>query len=311
MYRRLSKFLHERWAMLFPEWYVRYLYKKNLNQNLNLKNPKDYREKLQWLKLYSDISQWTDLADKYKVRDYVTQCGLGDLLPELYGVWERAEDIDFDTLPDKFVLKTNHGYKRLIIVKDKSKLDIEKTRKQFNHWVSERYGMITYEPHYWNIDRRIIAEELLEDEYNASFSTSVIDYKIFCFHGEPFILGALYNRKNSVVGEESIEDGPEVRDCGFDMDWTYRPEISTFGVDPDAPAPLPKPGQLEDMEKFCRILSKPFPHVRVDFYEVHNKVYFGEMTFTPGGGLNFFTDEFFMEMGEQLDLSRVKRKGEA
>src|SRR5210317_1838137 len=95
MYRRLSKFLHERWAMLFPEWYVRYLYKKNLNQNLNLKNPKDYREKLQWLKLYSDISQWTDLADKYKVRDYVTQCGLGDLLPELYGVWERAEDIDF------------------------------------------------------------------------------------------------------------------------------------------------------------------------------------------------------------------------
>ena len=75
--------------------------------------------------------------------------------------------------------------------------------------------------------------------------------------------------------------------------------------------PLPKPGQLEDMEKFCRILSKPFPHVRVDFYEVHNKVYFGEMTFTPGGGLNFFTDEFFMEMGEQLDLSRVKRKGEA
>lgn len=307
-YAQLSKFLHERWALLFPKCYVRYLYKKNFNRKLNLKDPRDYREKIHWLKLYSDTSEWTDLADKYKVREYLKQCGLGEHLPELYGVWEKAEDIDFDALPEKFVLKTNHGFKRLVLVMDKSKLDMDKTRRQFDHWVRERYGMVTYEPQYWNIERRIIAEELLEDDYNARLSTSLIDYKFFCFHGEPFVVGALYNRKSNVVGGESFEDGPNLQDCAFDMEWNYLRDVTVSRLDDDEPCPIPKPRQWDDMLRICRILSKPFPHVRVDLYEVHNKVYFGELTFTPGGGLDFFTDDFFMLMGEQLDLSRVKQK---
>lgn len=294
--------------MYFPESYVRRLYRKNQHMKLNLEDPRDYREKLHWLKLYADQSLWTDLADKYKVRDYVTQCGLEEHLPRLYGVWKRAEEIDFDSLPEKFVLKTNHGFKRLILVKDKSKLDRDQARKKLNKWVGERYGMLSYEPHYWNIDRRIIAEEYLEDEYNRSLSTSLIDYKFFCFHGEPFILGALYNRRNYVVGGKNVGEGPRVKDCAFDMEWNYRPDISSARLEDPGPSPIPRPRQFEKMKDICRILSKPFPHVRVDLYEVHGKVYFGELTFTPGGGLSFYTDEFFREMGDQLDLSKVKTK---
>lgn len=118
----------------------------------------------------------------------------------------------------------------------------------------------------------------------------------------------MYNRKGNVVGGESIENGPKLRECAFDMEWNFLKDVTVSRLNEDEPCPIPKPRQWEDMKRICRILAKPFPHVRVDLYEVHNKVYFGELTFTPGGGLKFFTDEFFMEMGEQLDLSIIKQK---
>ena len=116
IYRRASRFIHEVWAVLLPAHYAKYVFKKTTGRRLNLKNPQDFNEKIQWLKVYSDISMWTDLADKYKVREYIEKCGLQDILVELFGVWKRADDIDFSKLPDKFVFKTNHGFGNIIIV---------------------------------------------------------------------------------------------------------------------------------------------------------------------------------------------------
>ena len=307
-YPACSKKIHEGWAYLFPKWYVRYYYKMVTNKKLDLKNPKDYNEKIQWMKIYSDTSRWTDLADKCKVRKYVNQCGLSHILVKLYGVWDSAEEIDFSKLPDRFVLKTNHGFSRIILVEDKSKLDIDLTVKQLNKWMKEKYGLCTFEPHYWNIKRRIIAEELLQDDHNASISSSLIDYKFYCFYGKVHSLLVLYDRRNIIVGADCKKDGPKVRARIYDLDWNPRPGVTIGPFEDECPAEIPKPNRFDEMLEVCKILSLPFPHVRVDLYEVNNKVYFGELTFTPGAGLRYLTPEYFLEMGDQIDLSSVKRR---
>lgn len=307
LYAPLTKIVHESWALLFPKWYVKYLYKKVTNRKLDLKNPKDHQEKIQWLKVYADTSQWTNLADKYKVREYVSQCGLSDNLIELYGVWERAEEIDFSKLPEKFVLKTNHGFKKVILVEDKSKLDISKTIRLLNTWVKEKYGLVTFEPHYWKIERRIIAEAFLQDSSISNISSSLIDYKFFCFNGEPEIIMTLSDRPNMSIGS-TADTNPKLKYNIYDIDWNTRPEVISASLAIDIAAILPKPNRLDEMLRICKILSKPFPQVRVDLYEVNNKVYFGEMTFTSGGGMQSFTREYSLELGRKMDISRVKRK---
>lgn len=307
-YTPLSRIIHEVWVVLLPESYAIYWYKKATNKRLNLKNPNDFNEKVQWLKVYSDISQWTDLADKYKVRNYIEQCGLGHILVKLYGVWRKAEEIDFEKLPDKFVLKTNNSCGRIILVKDKNKLDIKTAKKLLNIWVKEKYGLVSFQPHYWNIERRIIAEEFLEDNATKDLSSSIIDYKFWCIHGEPIIIMILYDRKIEMPGSEEPSSSHPMRACVYDLDWNLRPKILNGPLANDSPLVLPKPKCFDEMLEICRILSKPFPQVRVDLYEVNNKVYFGELTFTPGGNLDYFTPEFFLELGEKLDLSRVKRR---
>ena len=307
LYGPISKSVHERWALLFPKWYVKYLYKKVTNKKLDLKNPKDYQEKIQWLKIYSETSQWTNLADKYKVREYISQCGLSDNLVGLYGVWERAEDIDFSKLPEKFVLKTNHGFKRVIVVEDKSKLDISKTVKQLNTWVKERYGLMSFEPHYWKIERRIIAEEFLEDDSTANISSSLIDYKFWCGNGEPKTISVLSNRPNISIGS-NVETNPKLMCNEYDLDWNPHPEVLSESSGIGVAENVPKPNQLDEMLRICKKLSKPFPFVRIDLYEVNNKVYFGEITFTPGGGMQFYTPEYSLELGKQIDLSKAKLK---
>ena len=309
MYAPISRFIHERWAIIFPGWYAKYVFRKSVNRKLELKNPKDFYEKTQWLKVYSDISQWTDLADKYKVREYINQCGFGDNLVKIYGVWDRAEDIDFRKLPEKFVIKTNHGFKRVIVVEDKSKLDVDKTIRQLNKWVKEKYGLVSFEPHYWYIDRKIIAEEYLEDDFNMKYSSSLIDYKFYCIHGEPEIILCLYDRRNMSVGSDGKKDNSGLKFQLLDLDWNPQPELlGTHGFGSLADFDIPKPARLDEMIQICRKLSSPFAAVRVDLYVVHNKVYFGEMTFTPGGNYTLFSKEYALELGQKLDLSIVKRK---
>ena len=296
MYHRISQFIHAAWAVLLPASYAKYVYKKGTGRKLNLKDPKDYNEKVQWLKVYSDTSLWTDLADKYKVREYIEKCGLKGILVDLYGVWDRAEDIDFNTLPDKFVLKTNHGHGKNLFVRNKEQLNINETRNKFNIWLKERYGLISFEPHTWNIPRKIIAEELLEDASIKDISSSIVDYKFQCINGEPEYVTIMFNR-------------PNIQSCAFDMDWNSLREHAAGYLESDYSELMThKPKQLDEMIRICRILSKPFVQVRVDLYEVEGKVYFGELTFTPGGGLGYFTQEYFLRIGEKMDLSKAKRR---
>ena len=288
IYRRASRFIHEVWAVLLPAHYAKYVFKKTTGRRLNLKNPQDFNEKIQWLKVYSDISMWTDLADKYKVREYIEKCGLQDILVELFGVWKRADDIDFSKLPDKFVLKTNHGFGRIIIVEDKSKLDIDLTVKHLNKWVKEKYGLVTFDPHYWKTERRIIAEEYLEDKSQKKISSTLIDYKFWCINGEPEIIMVLHNREHLGLKEIKKNKVLDMKASVYDLDWNLRTDLISGPLSEVESLPMPKPESFDEMIRICKILSRPFAQVRVDLYEVNGKVYFGELTFTPGWRFRLF-----------------------
>ena len=303
-----SRIVHEGCAVLCPGWYSGYVYRKTTNKSLNLKDPKDFNEKIEWLKVHADLTEWTRLADKYEVRKYIEECGLEHILVKLYGVWDRAEDIDFSSLPDKFVLKTNHGYSNIIIVQDKASVDLEFIRKQLDEWMGVRYGLLSFEPHYWKIRRRIIAEEYLEEKAFSSFSSSLIDYKFFCIYGKPEVILVTYDRQNMRVGKEMIEGRRSLKVMLFDLDWNPMPQKVSEEVVKGQHDLVPKPANLDEMIKVAKILSKPFPQVRVDLYEVNRRIYFGEMTFTPGSSHEFFTTEYNLELGEKLDLSKVKRR---
>lgn len=303
----ISTFIRYLWLVLSPSWYARYYYKRVYNKHLDLKTPIDYLEKVQWLKVYSDLRLWTKLADKYRVREYVESCGFGHTLVNLYGLWKDARDINFELLPDKFVLKTNNGCGTNLLVYDKKKLDKESTVKLLNKWVKERQGLTSFQPHLWNIERRILAEELLEDLSIKSISNSIIDYKFFCFHGEPYFINVLYDRDNKSIGAKQNPIDHKVRENVYDLDWNIIPDILTTHSPYDNLPVIPKPECLGEMISVSRRLSRPFPQVRIDLYLINGKIYFGEMTFTSGK-MEEFSKEFLKKMGDKIDLSLAKRR---
>jgi hypothetical protein len=306
LYNPLSINAHKAWALLFPGSYAKYLYKKIKGEKPNLKNPQGFYEKNLWLRIYSDTAEWTRLADKYQVRDFVKKCGLENILINLYGVWDKADEIDFTKLPEKFVLKTNNRFGRNLLVKNKHDLNFKMTQRKLSKWINEKYGLVTMEPHCWRIPPKILAEEYLEDDYNTIFSSSLIDYKFYCFHGEPDKILVVCDRKNETIGE--LENFNQTKKFIFDLDWNFRPDLQSNPPKPAEASNIPKPKNFDEMVSICRILSSQFPFVRVDLYEVNNKVYFGELTFTPGGHMALFTHEYFLEMGKKIDLSTVKRR---
>lgn len=276
---------------------IQYFY--HFHRLLNWVSPKDLNEKIHWLKFNSDTSLWTLCADKYKVRDYVHEKGLDDTLVKLYGVWERAEDIDWDSLPDSFVLKTNNGSGDILVCKDKNKLNIKKTVKEYAALLSETFSNTNGEPHYAAMKPCLIAEELLDNRLQQIETDSLIDYKIWCFNGMPHCVWACYNRH---------KDSVEV--ATYDLDWNRHDEycisIPHYKL---AKINLPKPVSFSKMLYIASKLSEGIPQVRVDLYEIGGKPYFGEMTFTSAGGfMNFYTPRFLREMGDLVDLSLVKRK---
>lgn len=287
-----AKFLFEN----NPRKLTENIYKKTLGKMPDLDDPQDLNEKISWLKLYSDTSKWTELADKYKVREYIKQCGFGEMLTKLYGVWDSPEEIDFEKLPNSFVLKTTNASGTVIVVKDKTKLDLEKTKNQLKEWIRRwpRIAIKSGEFHYLPIKPRVIAEEFLQE--SNSFSKTLIDYKIWCFSGEPYNVWACYDRISH----------PFV--ALYDLNWQYHPEYSIFNNSyKRGNKNVPRPKSLDKMLEACRVLSKDFPQVRIDFYEVNGKPYFGEMTFTSlGGRMNFYTPEYLLEMGEKVILPKEK-----
>lgn len=268
-------------------------YKFVKNKQLNLKHPQTLEEKINWMKFNTDTTEWSRLADKYLVREYIKSLGYSDLLVQNYGHWQNANEIDFEKLPQKFVLKTNHGCGTNIFIEDKSQIsDIKSIKDKLNKYLSQKYGDITCEPHYLKIKPCIIAEEYLKEENNA-ISSSLIDYKVWCFSGKPFCIWACHNRT-----DVSVQVGL------YDLDWNYLKDESEFSAHyTDGRGILPRPTTLSQMLEAASKISKDFPQVRVDFYEVNGKLYFGEMTFTACGGYAIpYTQEFLLKMGKQISI---------
>lgn len=285
--------LHWILSRFFPKVLVSYVFKRTFHRSMNWKNPRDLNEKINWLKFNSDTTEWTRLADKYAVREYVKEKGFEDILVPLYGKWDKAEDIDWDSLPEQFVMKTNHGSGDALICFDKQKIDRAKVTKEFSTLLTKKFGYKLGEPHYNNIKPCIIAEQLLDSSKQQIKSSSPIDYKIWCFNGKAEYIWACYDRT-----KDSVMVGT------YDLDWNFHPEysVSTHHYIL-ADMPIPRPLSLDRMIEAACKLSEGYPLVRIDFYEIDGKPYFGEMTFTSNGGYNdFYTQEFLDLLGSKCKL---------
>lgn len=280
--------LHKRAALRDPLGEANRVYRECFGKDVDWDSPKDLVEKSLWLMFNTDTSLWTRCADKYRVRQYVEEKGMPELLPKLYGMWEKAKDVDFDILPNQFVLKANNGSGTVEIVKDKSTLDIKKMRKTMKEWLAYTYGYNGAQMFYTKIDPCIIAEELHPTENGQS----LVDYKIWCFNGEPESIWVAYDRKK--VGA--------VKMALFDLDWNPLPQYlkSTPHYVYDPTDVIPRPKSLDKMLEACRKLTKPFKEVRADFYDVNGKAYFGELTFLSGYG--FYTNEYYEYLGGKVCL---------
>lgn len=294
---KLKRFLIEVFLKVLgyvsPRHLAGMLYRLSTGRWIDWKHPRDINEKIQWLKFYGDTTQWPRLADKYAVRAYVAEKGLEDILVPLIGKWDRAEDIEWDKLPNQFVMKTNHGSGDALVCTDKSSLDTMYYTRFFAKMLKEKFGRQMGEPHYDKIKPCIIAEELLDATKQSFPSSSLIDYKLYCFNGKPSYFFVCLNRT-----KKSCEVGI------YDTDWNFYPQY-TNSVDHYrfCPSALPRPRNLDEMLKVAERLTTGFPCVRLDLYEVDNHLYFGEMTFTPASGLiNFHTREFLDILGGLCEI---------
>ena len=241
--------------------YIQIYYFSHFKKFCNLKNPKTYNEKLNWLKLHDKNPIYTRLVDKFEAKEYVKDI-IGDqyIIPTL-GVWDNFDDIDFDELPQQFVLKCTHDSEGLVIVKDKDKLDKEMAKNKIESALKQNFFYIGREWPYKNVKPRIIAEKYMEDHIDGELR----DYKFFCFDGEP---------KAMFVASDRASDN--VKFDYFDLNFNHLDIKQKY---PHAEQPLRKPVTFEKMIELSKVLSKGFPHVRVDFYEVDGQLYFGELTF--------------------------------
>lgn len=274
----------------YPEIVKRW-FKEATKQDLDLENPKTFNEKIQWLKLYDNSVLKTRLADKYLVRDWIKEkIGEQYLIPIL-GVWEKFDDIDFDSLPEQFVLKSNHGSSWNIVVRDKRVLNLEEAKAKFDLWMSKNFALCGgLELHYGEIVPRIIAEQ-----YMAELDGDIFDYRFFCFNGEPKYVwvdvgSGTKNHKRSI----------------FDLNWN----LQDMRVNYPNILPVPeKPESFEEMLRLAKILCSDFALVRVDFYSIHGKTYFGEMTFTPQSGIGkWFPNNQNQIYGDLIQLPLNDRK---
>lgn len=271
-------------------------YKTAFGVKPSIEHPSNLLEKIYWMLLHTDTSLWTKCADKYLAREYITECGLGDYLPKLYGKWDNPEDISFDGLPDSFVLKANNGCGTVHIVKNKASEDIESIINMAKKWIAVPYGYAGGEIHYTKIKPCIIAEDLLDNDFEDSFSPhSMVDYKVWCINGEPECVLVTFDRYDN-------EHGVDL----YDLDWKRCPEkMGEKRRKLLRDKQIPKPVCLSEMLSMARTLSATFPEVRVDFYVVHDKPVVGELTFTAGMGS--LSPEYYEYLGSKIDLSKLIR----
>ena len=259
-------------------------------------HPRDKNEKIQWLLCYSDTSMWSLCADKYRVREYVKSKGQEDILVPLLGVWDKPKDIDFESLPEKFVIRCNHDSGSTIIVDKAKGFDPDAIRSDLASHLRRRFGYWSGEMFYNKIKRRIIAERYLEQDI-PTIQGAPVDYKVWCFNGKPYSIWVNYNRTREWTYINV-----------YDLDWNIRPEASLFNESfRDGKGLVPKPACLDEMLSVASVLSEGFPEVRVDFYISEGNLYFGEMTFSSvAGKMKRFTDEYLRELGAQCVLPEKK-----
>lgn len=267
------------------EAYLKMRYKREMHRPLDLEHPTRYTEKLNWLKLHDRRSEYVVMADKVKAKDYVAEkFGAQYIIPTL-GVWKDPEEIDFDALPDQFVLKCNHNSGTgMCICKDKKALDIPKVKKELRRGLRENYYKKFREWPYKDIPRRILAEQYMVDDSGVELR----DYKVHCFNGEPRLME--YHRGR--FGKHYMEYyDPQCRLTDFQQDGYQA-----------APETLKKPPCWEEMMEKSRVLARGIPYLRVDWYIVNGQLYFGEMTFYDGAGFSPFVGEQEDVVGGWLQL---------
>lgn len=273
------------------ERFLRKEYKKRTGEYLNIESPQKYTEKMQLSKLYGDTPLKTMLSDKYEVREWISNRIGSEYLIPLLGVWSDYSSINFDELPEKFVLKTNHSSGWNLVVNDKGNLNHFKNKIKFNRWMKKKFAYHTdLQLHYKNIKPKIIAEEYIEDS-NGELN----DYRFICFQGKVYycwidLKGLNYHYSNI-----------------YNLEWTLQP-WELMGL-PNSDFEVSKPENFDEMIEIATKLSKGFPHVRVDLYSVDNKIYFGEMTFTSTGGYRLISPkEYDYSLGDLWDLDKEINK---
>lgn len=264
-------------------------YRTKLHKKLNIENPKLFNEKLMWLKLneYKGNELVTKCVDKYKVREYVKECNCEEILNDLIAVYDNAEEIDFDKLPEKFVLKCNHAAGFNIICNNKNELDTEKVKKQLKKWMKTDYWKFVAEVQYKNVNKKIVCEKFLE----SKDGNAIEDYKVYCFNGKPEFCMVCIGRN---LGKPKY--------YLFDKNWQLM-RINPAGINAPEGFTIEKPKCIDKMYDYAEKLSKPFKFVRVDFYDYNDRPVFGELTFTPAGCIDKnYTDEAQMELGNMINL---------
>lgn len=272
---------------------VQIQYRIKTGRKLDLKNPKRYTEKIQWYKLYYRNEKMPMCVDKYRVREYIHSKNLDEILVQLYAVYDRPEEINIETLPDKFILKTSDGSGTNIICRDKSQLSNDKIRAQVNSFIKQSSASAGREWAYSHGNGKIIVEQLLEDP--STSDGSINDYKFLCFNGKPEYIVL------------DIDRFTNHRRNMYDTAWN---DLHVASDCPCSDEDFQPPENLPDMLMVAETLSKDFPAVRVDLYSIQGKIYFGELTFFPWSGYVLYDpDSFDFKMGEKFILPEVVRGG--
>ena len=274
-----------------PKGLASEMFRGIMGYDINWESPQDLNEKINWMKFNYDTFEWSILADKYRVRKYVKERIGEKYLPKIYAVWKSAKEMDFSDMPRQFVLKTNHGCGTVLPIMDKTTCNLEKIKCMFSIWLKKKFGYDTIEPHYLKIAPPLIyAEELLAND--SKESKSLVDYKVFCFNGNPYCVLVCTDR---VLGKHTNL-------TFYDLNWNVIPDMLA-GSHRAESYPIKRPDCLEELLDCASKLSKGHPQLRVDFYIVGNKIYFGEMTFTSQGGyMDYISKDYSLKMGQLVKI---------
>lgn len=292
LYQIRKKIIHLCAPYLSDKLYLKLLFRHNVGYKLNLDNPKTYNEKLQWLKLNDIHPEYTRMVDKVEAKEYVASIiGEKYIIPTL-GVYNHVDDIDFDKLPQQFVLKCTHDSGGIIVCKDKSQLNIEQAKSKLKKGWRQNYFKYNREYPYCDVKPRIIAEVYMEDESGYELK----DYKFFCFNGEPLFFKIDFDRQKNH------------RANYYDLEMNIQ-EFGEKNFPPNPSIKFLKPANFDKMISIARQLALNIPFVRIDLYNVNGNIYFGEITFFPASGMGKFTpEEWDYKLGEMIKLpQQIKR----